>query len=159
MNDDDNYYEVSDECVIKNTGARIFPAPVFMQRVPTKKENKNFIQVGVQGFLPKKGEAKKESRPIFMRRTPELEAGYKRMIENFAKAIAPMILEKYTMYQQSDEYLVNFIKTQEELKTKKIEKLNKQRQRELERIEREHIQTISYAKKLLEERKTLTAAD
>ena len=151
--DDDNYYEVSDDFVIKNTGKRIYDAPVFMRKISTKKENKNFIQVGVQAYITRKGEDKKESKPIFMRRTSELDAGYKRMIENFARIIAPEIRQKMEVYQQSAEYLEKYISEQERMRDKKAALLMKKHQREIEESNEDFNRKIDYAKKILEERK------
>ena len=152
--DDDNYYEVSDDFVIKNTGKRIYDAPVFMQKVPTEKENKNFIQIGIQAYIPRKGEEEKESKPIFARRTPELDAGYNRMIENLARALVPDMMQKMEVYKQSAEYLEKYIVEQEKMRDDKKALLKKKHQREIEENDKDFNRKIDYAKKILEKRKT-----
>lgn len=146
IDDDDNYYDISDEYFVKiqKTGKRIFDAPVFMQKVKMPATNPHFIQVGSVGFRDTN-----ETKAIFMRRTKELEDGYRQMLDNFTKAIAPDIYEKFLMYKNAEENYEQFIAAQTAEKNKKIERLKKKYQREIDQIEKEYSQKIEFINDML----------
>jgi len=147
---DDNYYDASDEFVITNTGEKIFPHPVYLQKVSTDIKNKNFIMVGVQGHLPQKGEIdKKERKKIFMRRTPELEASERQMIKNFAKAILPDAIQWANMRLNDKEKLERIIAEQEEAKAKMVKLLNRKHEREMKEKCADYDRLINLAKQQL----------
>ena len=120
IDDDDNYYDVSNEefSKIRNTGKPMYPVPVYMQKVKMPPTNPNFIKIGAVLFRKTN-----EIKPLFARRTKELEQGERRAMENFSKAFAPYAYERLLMYEQAKENIEQFIAEQTAEKEKKIENI------------------------------------
>lgn len=150
IDDDDNYYDVSNEefTRIRNTGKPIYPAPVFMQKVKMPPTNPNFIQIGMVSYRKTN-----EVKGLFARRTKELEQGQKQTLENFSKAIAPYIYETFLMCEQAKENMEQFIADKTTEKEKKIEKVKRKCQREIEKIEDEYNRKIEQIKSLIQNMK------
>lgn len=150
IDNDDNYYDVSNEdfARIRNTGKSIFGFPIYMQKVKMPATNPNFIQVGMVSFRENN-----ETKAIFARRTKELENGQRQAIENFAKSTAPYFWDTYFMCERAEENYEQFIADQTTEMTKKVERIKKKAQREIEKIETEYNQRIALVKKILENRK------
>ena len=150
IDDDDNYYDVSNEefSKIRNTGKPMYPVPVYMQKVKMPPTNPNFIKIGAVLFRKTN-----EIKPLFARRTKELEQGERRAMENFSKAFAPYAYERLLMYEQAKENIEQFIAEQTAEKEKKIEKVKRKCQRDIEKIENEYNNKIEFIKSLVQKKK------
>ncbi len=146
IDDDDNYYDVSDQpfARIKNTGKPTYNKPVFMQKVKMPPTNPNFIQVGMVMYRDSN-----EVKALFVRRTKELEDAQNRAFDNFSKAMAPVIYERYVMCRRAEEDYEKFIAEQTAEKDKKIERLTKKYQREVEKIEEDYKRKIEFVKDMM----------
>ena len=150
IDDDDNYYDVSNEefSKIRNTGKPMYPVPVYMQKVKMPPTNPNFIKIGAVLFRKTN-----EIKTLFARRTKELEQGERQAMENFSKTFAPYAYNTLVMYEQAKKDMEQFIAEKTAEKEKKIEKIKRKCQRDIEIIENVYNSKIEFIKSLVQKKK------
>ncbi len=152
VDNDDNYYDVSNESYfhIRDTGEYILQAPVYMQKIQIPPTNENYIIAGYISTRDKTG--KFNSKPFFYKKTKELEEGQRQLLKEITENyIAPKFMQYYPLHQMNKQDLENYIFEKKALRHKKINKLQNDFLREINKVEKEFDDLIKYAEKLLSE--------